>query len=244
MEPLDPALLAALEAEFGLPPGSGDRIGALLRALAEESDPHTTVSEPRKALDIHVRDSLVALELAPVRAALSIADLGAGAGFPGLPLAIALPEARVDLVEAAGRKCAVIDRLTTAASLRNARSLHTRAEELASTGARATYDLVTARAVAPLGVLLEYAAPLLRVGGSFVAWKGAPGSSELEAAAAAASQLHLEPAEVVPVTPFPTSENRHLYVYSKVADTPDRFPRRPGMAAKRPLVANKPDEPT
>ena len=142
--------------------------------MAAESDPHTTVFEPSKALDIHVRDSLVALELDPVRAATSIADLGAGAGFPGLPLAIALPDARVDLVESAGRKCAVIDRLAAAAGVRNARSLHTRAEELAATDARATYDLVTARAVAPLGVLLEYAAPLLRAGGTFVAWKGAP----------------------------------------------------------------------
>src|ERR1700742_1188480 len=142
METLDPAVLAAVEAEFGLPAGSGDRIGALLRALAEESDPHTTVFEPSAALDIHVRDSLVALELDPVRAATTVADLGAGAGFPGLPLAIALPHARVDLVESAGRKCAVTDRLATAAGVRNARSLHTRAEELAATDARATYDLV------------------------------------------------------------------------------------------------------
>jgi 16S rRNA (guanine527-N7)-methyltransferase len=244
MKSPDPALLQALEPEFGLPPGSGDRIGALLRALAEEPDPHTTVFEPSAALEIHVRDSLVALELDQVRAAATIADLGAGAGFPGLPLAIALPQTRVDLVESAGRKCAVIDRLAKASGVRNARSLDTRAEELASTDARATYDLVTARAVAPLGVLLEYAAPLLRLGGSFVAWKGIPEAAELDGAAAAASQLHLEPTSIVPVTPFPASENRHLYVYSKVAETPDRFPRRPGMALKRPLVAEKPREPT
>jgi len=236
--------LEALEPEFGLPAGSGDRIGALLRALAEESDPHTTVFEPSAALDIHVRDSLVALELDPVRAATTVADVGAGAGFPGLPLAIALPHGRVDLIESAGRKTAVIDRLATAAGVRNARSRHTRAEELASTDARASYDLVTARAVAPLGVLLEYAAPLLRIGGSFVAWKGVPETSERDAAAAAASQLHLELDAIVPVTPFPASEKRHLYVYLKVADTPDRFPRRPGMALKRPLVAKKPDDPT
>ena len=244
MESLDSARLTALEAEFGLPAGSGDRTGALLRALAAESDPHTTVFEPSRALDIHVRDSLVALELDPVRAATTIADLGAGAGFPGLPLAIALPHARVDLVESAGRKCAVIDRLAVAAGVRNARSLQTRAEDLAATDARATYDVVTARAVAPLGVLLEYAAPLLRAGGSFVAWKGVPDESERDAAAAAASQLHLDLAAIVPVTPFPGSENRHLYVYSKVADTPDRFPRRPGMAVKRPLVAKKPRDTT
>jgi 16S rRNA (guanine527-N7)-methyltransferase len=150
----------------------------------------------------------------------------------------------VDLVESNGRKCAVIERLGTAAGVTNAWAIHKRAEELAATAARATYDLVTARAVAPLAVLLEYAAPLLRVGGSLVAWKGAPDSAEREGAAAAASVLHLDLAEVVPVTPFPASENRHLYVYSKVADTPDRYPRRPGMAQKRPLVAKNPHQPT
>ena len=91
-----------------------------------------------------------------------IADLGSGAGFPGLPLAIALPDSRVDLVESARRKCAVIDRLAAAAGVENARSLPLRVEELAAGDGRSAYDAVTARALAPLPVLVEYAAPLLR----------------------------------------------------------------------------------
>src|SRR5215212_7559603 len=95
--------LNSLAAERGLSPQALDQIAALLTALAAEPDPHTTVSEPARALDIHIRDSLAALDVDAVRTAESIVDIGAGAGFPGLPLAIAVPVARVDLVEAASR---------------------------------------------------------------------------------------------------------------------------------------------
>jgi 16S rRNA (guanine527-N7)-methyltransferase len=154
-----------------------------------------------------------------------------------LPLAIALPHARVDLIEAAGRKCAVIDRLAVAAGASNARAVHARAEEWAVGEGAGAYDLATARAVAPLAVLAEYAAPLMRVGGTFVAWKGARDPVEEGAGRAAAAELGLESHEVVAVAPFPDARDLHLHLYSKVRETPDRFPRRPGMAAKRPLDA-------
>ena len=104
--------------------------------------------------------------------------MGAGAGFPGLVLAVALPRTRVDLIESVGRKAAVIDRLIQAAKVDNARSVVARAEEwarlpVALGGGREAYDAVTARAVAALPVLVEYAAPLLRASGVLVAWKGA-----------------------------------------------------------------------
>ena len=185
---------------------------------------------------MHIADSLSALELDRVAGALAIADVGSGAGFPGLPLALALPEARVDLIEAAGRKVAVIERLAAAAGVANARAIHTRAEEWGAGEGAGAYDLVTARAVAPLAVLLEYAAPLLRMGGGFVAWKGARESSEEEGAGAAASQLGLELVEVRRVVPFEGARDRHLHVYEKTAPTPEGFPRRPGMAKKRPLA--------
>ena len=99
------------------------RYELLLEALAAEPDPHTTVSEPATARDIHIADSLSGLEVTDLARARRIADLGAGAGFPGLPLAIALPTTKVDLIEAAGRKTAVIDRLILAAKVDNARSV-------------------------------------------------------------------------------------------------------------------------
>jgi 16S rRNA (guanine527-N7)-methyltransferase len=96
---------------------------------------------------------------------------------------------------------------------------------------------VTARAVGQLALLVEYAAPLLAIGGVLVAWKGAPDSSEVDAGAAAAEIVGLQPGAVVPVEPYGRARGLSLYVYSKVRETPEKFPRRPGMAAKRPLVA-------
>jgi 16S rRNA (guanine527-N7)-methyltransferase len=169
-----------------------------------------------------------------------IADVGAGAGFPGLALAIALPGARVDLIESAGRKTAVIGRLAQAAKLSNARAITARAEDWAGTpgalgGGGGAYDAVVARAVAALPVLVEYAAPLLREGGVLVAWKGAGAPDEEAAGAAAAAAVGMVPEEVLRVEPFEGARDRHLHVFRKIAPTPERFPRRAGMAAKRPL---------
>jgi 16S rRNA (guanine527-N7)-methyltransferase len=213
----------------------------LLDALAAEPDPHTTVSDPEAALEVHVADSLSGLEIPELSSARRIADIGAGAGFPGLVLAIALPRAEVDLIESASRKAAVIDRLIQAAELSNARSVTARAEDFARTpavlgGGREAYDAVTARAVGPLALLVEYAAPLLREGGVLVAWKGARDSAEEASGAAAAGEVGMAVKEVVSVTPYEGSENRHLHVFTKVAGTPEGFPRRPGMARKRPLA--------
>jgi 16S rRNA (guanine527-N7)-methyltransferase len=190
---------------------------------------------------LHVADGLSGLEVGALRAARRIADVGAGAGFPGLVLAIALPETSVDLIESVRRKAAVIDRLRQAAQVGGARAVVARAEEWAKAppalgGGREAYDAVTARAVAPLAVLVEYAAPLLRPGGMLVAWKAARDRAEEKAGAKAADEVGLAPLEVLRVEPFEGARNRHLHVYRKVAPTPDRFPRRAGVAAKRPLA--------
>jgi 16S rRNA (guanine527-N7)-methyltransferase len=238
MQPVSRETLAAVVRDHDLPDDAGERLWRLLQALSAEPDPHTTVSDPVRAIDVHIRDSLCALRLAAVREAGAIVDIGAGAGFPGLPLAIALPDAEVDLLEAAGRKCTVIARLAVATGARNARPIHARAEHWAAREGAARYDVATARAVAPLAVLLEYAAPLLRLGGTFVAWKGAVDSGEEAGAIAAAAELALEPLEPIAVTPYAGARDLNLYLYSKVGETPSRFPRRAGVAAKRPLGAS------
>ncbi len=177
------AALAEQAVRYGLPPGAPTMLGRLLSALSAEHDPPTTVREPLAAARTHVADSLVALDLPRVRDARRVVDLGAGAGFPGLALAIALPDAHVDLVESARRKAAVIERLARAAglevagadcaggSVREVRVLAVpeRAEIWAAGAAGGSYDLVTARALASLPVLAEYAAPLLARGGALVA---------------------------------------------------------------------------
>lgn len=127
-------------------------------------------------------------------------------------------------------------RFATAAQIPNATAIPTRAEEHATTEAAGTYDVVTARALASLPVLAEYAAPLLRGGGHLIAWKGKPEPEEETAGAKAAEILGLTPCDLVVVRPFEGSRERRLYVYEKTGDTPERFPRRVGVAAKRPLA--------
>jgi 16S rRNA (guanine527-N7)-methyltransferase len=231
--------VAGLAERHGLPAGAPERLAALLTALAAEADPPTTVRAPERAADAHLADSLAGLEVDELRAARRIADLGAGAGFPGLPLAIALPGAQVDLIESSGRKSAVIGRLARAASADNARSVVARVEDWARAappvGGRGAYDAVTARALGPLAVLLEYSAPLLSEGGVMVAWKGARDPEEEAAGRTAAEQLGMTGETARPVKPFPAARNRHLYVFRKAGETPARFPRRAGMARKRPL---------
>ena len=134
-----------------------------------------------------------------------------------------------------------MDRLIQAVELSNARSVTARVEDFgrvpASLGGGAgAYDAVTARALGPLAVLVEYAAPLLRADGVLVAWKGTRDAAEEAAGAAAAREVGMAVEQVLPVQPYPSSENRHLHVFRKVAPTPDRFPRRTGMARKRPLA--------
>jgi 16S rRNA (guanine527-N7)-methyltransferase len=191
------------------------------------------VCDPHRAVDVHIADSLSALALECVRTARSVADLGAGAGFPGAVIAVALPAAQVALVESAARKCAFLERLCAAAGLANVSVVHARAEDWPAGLERC--DLVVARALAPLAVLCEYAAPLLSRGGSLVAWKGAVSRAEATAGARAATALGLEPREVVRATPYAGSVAHHLYVFAKVGPTPTGYPRRPGLASRRPL---------
>jgi 16S rRNA (guanine527-N7)-methyltransferase len=225
-----------LGGQYALPSGAVPALRALLDIVASDDTAPTTVRDPVRAVDVHVADSLSGLDIPALRKARRIADLGAGAGFPGLVLAAALPDARVALVESLGKKCAFLQRAIAAAGLPNAEVVCARAE--AWPEGIGTCDAVTARAVAPLAVLAEYAAPLLRDGGVLVAWKGARDAAEEADGAAAADELGLAVGEVRLVRPFPDAERRHLHLYSKVRPTPARFPRREGMARKRPLRAS------
>jgi 16S rRNA (guanine527-N7)-methyltransferase len=218
-------------ARFGVAVEAAAPLERILELQASDPTAPTTVRDPAAALDRHVADSLVALELPAVAAARRIADIGTGAGWPGLALALALPTAHVWLVESAIRHCRYL--LRASEGLENVSVVHARAEEWED-GLGAN-DLVTARALAALPVVLEYAAPLLVVGGHVAAWKGAVPADEAAAGAAAADVLGLEPAGVVSVRPFPEARDRTLHVFRKVAETPERFPRRAGMARKRPL---------
>jgi 16S rRNA (guanine527-N7)-methyltransferase len=226
--------LQELGRRYGVPPAGIAALEAILELQATDPAASTTVRAPEQAVDRHVADSLVAVDLPAVRAARRIADLGSGAGWPGLALAAALPDARVALVESAIRHCRYLERAVAAGRLENAEVIHARAEDWPD--GLGAHDVVTARALAALPVLCEYAAPLLADGGVLVAWKGAVDPAEADAGAAAGAILGLEPVEVRDVDPYPEAERRTLHVFHKVTPTPTRFPRRPGMAVKRPLA--------
>jgi 16S rRNA (guanine527-N7)-methyltransferase len=225
--------LTELSERYALPQPAAAQLEELLGLVADEPSAITAVRAPEAGVDVHVADSLVALEVEEVRDAGRIADLGSGGGFPGLVLAAALPGARVSLVESVGRKCAFLDRAAAALGLDNVDVVNARAEEWAA-GLDAN-EVVTVRAVAPLPVLVEYAAPLLAVGGTLVAWKGRRDPAEEADGAVAAAVLAMSAPHPRPVDPFSGADERHLYVSSKVGSTPTGYPRRSGMARKRPL---------
>ncbi len=169
-----------------------------------------------------------------LRQARRVADLGAGAGFPGLVLAVALPKARVDLVESVGRKCEFMRGAIVAAGIDNAEVVNERSETLAAGGGRESYDVVTARAVGRLSTLAELASPLLEPNGVLVAWKGRRDADEERQLDNASEALAMKPEGILDVGDRAGSEHRHLHVVRKTGATPDNLPRKPGIAKKRP----------
>jgi 16S rRNA (guanine527-N7)-methyltransferase len=213
------------------------QLAKVLEVLERDEHAPTTVRTALAASERHLSDSLAGLDFDYLIGAHVVADLGAGAGFPGLPLAIALPDARVRLVESQRRKCEFLERLCAAAQIENASVVCARAEQW-SAGVGAN-DAVVARALASQPVVLEYAAPLLRAGGALVDWRGKRNTEEERAARAAADELGLELREIRAVQPFAGATDRHVHVFLKVRPTPARFPRRAGTARKRPLGVTK-----
>lgn len=166
-------------------------------------------------------------------------DIGAGAGFPGLPLKLVRPRMRLTLLEATRKKILFLEHIVEKLGLQDVEIIRGRAEELGQQRAhRESYNVGLARAVAQLPVLLEYALPLLMVGGIFVAQKGMEIEDEVEAAQPAMEILGGRMKEVKAVHLPGLQVPRHLVVVEKVAPTPQKYPRRAGMPAKRPLTGS------
>jgi 16S rRNA (guanine527-N7)-methyltransferase len=214
--------------------GQKAAITLVLELLEAERASVSSVTEPNLAWRVHVVDSLTGLEVGDLGKARRVADVGSGAGFPGLVLAVALPDAQVDLIESVGRKCGFIERAIATAGISNANVINARSEGIASGERRELYDVVTARAVGRLSTLAELASPLLRDGGALVAWKGKRDADEEAQLRSAVAELAMRPEEILAV-PYAGSEHRHLHVIRKSGRTPENLPRRAGMAKKRPL---------
>lgn len=211
----------------------------VLALLASERASVSSVRRGPQAWDIHVLDSLSGLTVAELRDADRIADIGSGSGFPGLALAVARPGAQIDLIESVERKCGFMRRATAAAAIGNANVVCERAETWAGGTGRGIYAAVTARAVGRLATLAELASPLLDDDGVLVAWKGRRDPEEEAEARRAEADTAMRLEDVLEVTPFPDSRNRHLHVMRKCGLTPENLPRRPGVAKRRPYGASR-----
>jgi 16S rRNA (guanine527-N7)-methyltransferase len=223
------------EAVRELPDDATRALAALVEMLSGEPGAPSAVRDAAEAWKVHVADSLSGLAFGELTRARRVADVGSGAGLPGLVLAAALPKARVDLIESVERKCAFIRLAAERAGIANAEVVCARSETWAAGQGREAYDAVTARAVGRLSTLAELASPLLADGGALVAWKGRRDPDEEAELERAAPRLAMRPVEVRWVGPYAGSRNRHLHLMRKSGRTPENLPRRPGIAKKRPF---------
>ena len=216
-----------------LDPAGRAALGQVLELLATERASVSSIVDGR-AWKVHVADSLTGLRVEELSGAGRIADIGAGAGFPGLALAVALPNAQVDLIESVGRKCDFMTRAAVQAGIANAKVLNLRSEDWARGEGRDSYDVVTARAVGRLSTLAELASPLLKPNGLLIAWKGKRDPEEEAQLKRAAESLAMTPEGVLDVGTEAGSKHRHLHPIRKTGPTPASLPRKPGLAKKRP----------
>jgi len=195
----------------------------------------TAITNPQEVLFRHFLDSL-SLLLVYDKPNTRLLDIGAGAGFPGLPLKIVRPGWYVTLVEATGKKVTFLQHVIETLKLQNVEAIHGRAEELAHRlELRGAFDLVTARAVAALPTLLEFAAPFCRVGGQMIFPKKGDRAGELAQGNVAARPLGAVLKGDSAVTLPGLDDGRRLLVYEQVRPCPEKYPRSGAVIAKRPL---------
>lgn len=208
----------------------------LLKMLHEKADRSlTAVTSSAKIIDFHFRDSLSLLALPEVASARELVDVGSGAGFPGLPLAICSPEMKITLIESNHRKSDFIIDFIKRSGLQNVTVETTRAEMAGRRALRDHFDVGLARAVGPLSLTMEYTGPLVRSGGSLILQRGETLGNEESTAVAVAGILNLSLGRIEPYQPYIGARNLHFWVFWKLDSTPAVFPRKPGIAKKRPL---------
>ena len=195
----------------------------------------TAITDDEGVAEKHFADSLLPLTMAALPAGASLVDVGSGAGFPGLPMALARPDLRVTFLDSLQKRLTFLAQLTQKLEV-PARMLHARAEDAGQNPQyREQFDIATARAVANLNTLAEYCLPLVKVGGLFLALKGAAGEEELAAAAGAITRLGGR-VEATHRYALPGGDARVLIVIRKEAPTPSRYPRTAALMKKSPLT--------
>jgi 16S rRNA (guanine527-N7)-methyltransferase len=201
----------------------------------------TAIKDPEEVLLKHFLDSL-SLLMVYDRPGVRLLDIGAGAGFPGLPLKIVRPQWEVMLLEATGKKVAFLQHIIETLQLKDVEAVHGRAEELAHKSEyRAKFDVVTARAVAALPMLLEYAAPYCKVGGEIILLKKGEITEELERGKRAAKEVGASLKADIVVNLPGLDDGRRLLTWEQQKKCPAQFPRSGSLMAKKPLGEFAPD---
>lgn len=239
MAALDGLLADAPGLAAVLPPGFADAIRRFVTLLlaANRQLNLTRVTDPDDVARLHLLDSLAALPILDAAAPSEVVDLGSGGGLPAIPLAIARPRIHWTLVESVGRKAAALQAIADALGLANVAVIAERAEVMGRDPRhRERYPMVTARACAPLPVLAELALPLLKIGGTLLAWKGPLSERDDEVRHGRVAIREVGGGGLAIVDPGLPALGGHTFVtVAKQRSSPARFPRRPGEPSRRPL---------
>lgn len=194
----------------------------------------TAITDEEEFIQKHLADSVLCAPFDEYKAARRIIDVGTGAGFPGVPLAIISPEKEFVLADSLNKRLRVIDALTAEAGICNTTTVHGRAEELGRNKAyRQAFDLCVSRAVANLAVLSEYCLPFIRVGGFLLAYKGPDAEKEVKEAEKA---IRILGGKVGRIQSVDLDGYAHrIVVIEKIREIPAKYPRKPGTPAKEPI---------
>jgi len=211
---------------------------ALCEHILEVNKVHnlTAIRDVPGVITKHFADSLTIARYIPVNA--TVIDVGTGGGFPTLPLAIARPDLKITAIDSTAKKIAHVQNTAHMFGLDGVKAIACRAEELAQTKARESYDVATARAVSELRILCELTLPFVKMGGTLIAMKGASGKKELEDASNAITKLGgslIKQEHFTLKDQDGNQEERYLFLIKKTAATPNNFPRQYAQILKKPL---------
>lgn len=196
----------------------------------------TAIKDRDEFIVKHYVDSIVCTPLSEYKEAKTIIDVGTGAGFPGVPLAIMSPQKEFLLLDSLNKRLKIVDELCMETGVCNVKTVHSRAEDLAAKkDYRESFDLCVSRAVANLAVLAEYCLPFVKVGGYLLAYKGADAEAETTAAKKAISLLGGEVVRMEKINSNPSFDEHHIIVIKKKKTTPAKYPRKAGIPTKEPI---------
>lgn len=196
----------------------------------------TGIEDEKEVFIKHFLDSISAVTKGYIQNGMSLIDVGTGAGFPGMPLRICLPELKVTLLDSLNKRINFLQEVASKLSIDDIEFIHGRAEDFGKNeDYREKFDIATARAVAGLPVLMEFCVPFIKVGGYFVCLKGPNANLELEESKKAMEVLGVEYIEKIDVKLPEIDLNHNILIFKKVKNTPSKYPRKAGKVSKNPI---------